>query len=261
AGLLAKMSRRQKAGQMVMAPNPSIADVQTYAPGAVFAPGGAGPMSGTTAADWAALTDSYYAAAAKLPLAIPILYGLDAVHGHNGATGAVIFPHNAGLASARDSALVTQVAQITASESVATGVTWTFAPVASAAWDDRWGRVYESFSEDPTLTGELVRGTVLGLQGAGGLGTGKPGLVSCAKHWAGDGQTVAGTSSKGGVVDRGNIVIDMATMMKYGMAPYLPSIDSGLGCVMVSDARWNEQSLTSNAQMLTTVLKGQYKFK
>src|SRR5260370_7268048 len=113
-------------------------------------------MTGTAAADWAAMTDSYHAAAANTPLAIPILYGLDAVHGQNGATGTVIFPHNAGLASARDSALATQVAQITASESVATGVTWAFAPVASVAWDDRWWRVYETFSHNPPLTADLL---------------------------------------------------------------------------------------------------------
>src|SRR5262249_50789396 len=163
-----------------------------------------------------------------------IFYGLDAVHGQNGATGTVILPHNAGLASSRNSALATEVAQLTAFESVATGVTWAFAPVVSVAWDKRWGRVYESFSEDPTLTGQMTRATVIGFQGAQGLGSGTPGLVACAKHWAGDGQADAGTSSKGGVVDRGNITIDQAGMEQYGIAPYVPAIQAGLGCIMVS---------------------------
>jgi beta-glucosidase len=262
AMLLGQMNRMQKAGQMLMAPNPSLADVKQYVPGAVFAPGGAEPGNGKTApGDWAAMTDSYYQAAAQAPLAIPILYGLDAVHGQNGATGTVIFPHNAGLASSRDSALATEVAQITAFESMATGVSWAFAPVVSVAWDDRWGRVYESFSEDPTLTGQMAVATVFGLQGASGLGSGKPGLVSCAKHWAGDGQALAGTSSKGGIVDRGNIVIDEPTMEQYGIAPYVPAIQAGLGCIMISDARWNGQNITSNSQMITTLLKGKYGFK
>jgi beta-glucosidase len=261
ANLLGKMSRQQKAAQMVMAPNPTTADIGTYAPGAVFAPGGGEPASGSTPMDWATMTDGYYAAASKAALGIPILYGLDAVHGDNGPTGTVIFPHNAGLASSRDSALVTQVTQITASEARATGVTWAFAPFMGVAWDDRWGRTYESYSEDPQWAADMALAAVQGLQGTMGLGTGSPGLVACAKHWAGDGQATAGTSSKGGVVDRGNVEIDQPTMEKYGIAPYVPAIQAGLGCIMVSDARWNGASMTSSSQLITTLLKGMYGFK
>jgi beta-glucosidase len=261
AGLLAKMTRQQKAAQMVMAPNPTTGDITTNVPGAVFAPGGGEPPSGTAPTDWATMTDGYYAAATKASLGIPILYGLDAVHGDNGPTGTVIFPHNAGLASSRDAAFVTQVEQITAAEARATGVTWVFAPFMGVAWDDRWGRTYESYSEDPQWASEMALAAVQGLQGTMGPGSGSPGLVACAKHWAGDGQATAGTSSKGGVVDRGNVEITQAQMEQYGIAPYVNAIQAGLGCIMVSDARWNGASMTSSSQLITTLLKGMYGFK
>jgi beta-glucosidase len=207
------------------------------------------------------MVDSFIQASTQTRLAIPILFGVDAVHGNNTASGTVIFPHNAGLGSTRDPALVQEVARITALECAATGISWTFAPVVSVSWDDRWGRVYESFSEDPVLTEQLSAAATMGLQGATGLGTGKPGIVGCSKHWAGDGQATAGTSTKGGIVDRGNIQIDLPTMRKFGIGPYLQAIQAGLGSIMVSDARWNGASLTSSKQMMTDILKGELAFK
>lgn len=266
ATLLGMMTKAEKAGQLVMAGNanaspPAPADITSLAPGAVFSPGGASPPGGVAPANWAAMTDSYVAAAAATRLKIPALYGVDAVHGMNAASGAVIFPHNAGLGSSQDPALVQEVARITALEAAALGVTWTFAPVVSVSFDDRWGRVYESFSEDPALTGLLSAAATMGLQGAMGLGTGKPGIVGCSKHWAGDGQATAGTSAKGGVVDRGDIKIDEAAMRKYGIAPYLQAIDAGLGSIMVSDATWNKASLTSSKHMIVDILKTELGFK
>jgi beta-glucosidase len=263
SSLVSKMSRQQKAGQMVMAPSLTYpttpAQAVSAAVGAVFAPGGGQPSAGTGPTDWANMTDTF--AAVQAPNGIPFLYGVDLVHGASGMTGTVVFPHNAGLASSRDAALVTQVTQITASEASAMGVTWTFAPFMGVAWDDRWGRTYESYSEDPTWAGEMALAAVQGLQGMGGLGSGSPGIMACAKHWAGDGQATAGTSSKGGVVDRGNVEIDLPTMEKYGIAPYLPAIQAGLGCIMVSDARWNGASMTSSMQLITQLLKGMYNFQ
>jgi beta-glucosidase len=266
AGLLGMMTKAEKAGQLVMAGNanaspPAPADITSLAPGAVFSPGGASPPGGVTPQNWAAMTDGYVAAAAASRLKIPALYGVDAVHGMNAASGAVIFPHNAGLGSTQDPALVQEVARITALEASAMGVTWTFAPVVSVSFDDRWGRVYESFSEDPALTGLLSAAATMGLQGAMGLGSGKPGIVGCSKHWAGDGQAKAGTSAKGGVVDRGDIQIDEATMRKLGIAPYLQAIGAGLGSIMVSDATWNKASLTSNKHMIVDILKTELGFK
>jgi beta-glucosidase len=244
AALLAQMSRMQKAQQMVMANQPAAADVTSNQPGAVFAAGGGEPSNGTNVTAWASMTDSYVAAAAATPLKIPILFGLDTVHGNNGATGTVIFPHNAGMASSRNAQFVYQVGQIEADEILAAGVTWGFAPFAGTTWDYRWGRVYESFSEDPTWAGEMLTAEIQGLQGTGGLGS-ATNLMACSKHAAGDGQG-GPPSAKGGVVDRGNAIIDQATMEQWGLAQYIPAIQAGLGCIMVSDASWNSPPGTDN---------------
>jgi beta-glucosidase len=207
------------------------------------------------------MTDGYYAAAAQAALQIPLLYGLDAVHGNNGATGTVIFPHNAGMASSRDANFVFQVAQIEASEILAGGVNWVFSPFAGTTWDYRWGRVYESFSEDPTWAGEMLTAEIQGFQGVNGLGS-STGLMACSKHAAGDGQG-GPPSGKGGVVDRGNAIIDTPTMETWGLAQYVPAIEAGLGCIMVSDASWNGSNMTTGASATTLLglLKGQYGFK
>jgi beta-glucosidase len=263
AGLLAMMTPAEKAAQMVMAIAPTVAEVRDIAPGAVFSGGSSIPPGGYAPAAWVTMVDGYMQAAAQSRLAIPIFYGVDALHGNNKATGTVIFPHNIGLGSTRDPALVQEVAALTALEVAATGVTWTFGPMVSVSFDDRWGRVYESFSEDPILTGQLGAAAVRGLQGAQGLGTGRPGIVACAKHFAGDGQATAGTSTKTptAIVDRGDIRIDEAAMRKLGIGPYLPALRAGLGSIMVSDATWNGASLTSSHQIMTEILKGELNFK
>jgi beta-glucosidase len=209
---------------------------------------------------WATMNDAYIDAGTKTAHAIPFLIGADAVHGANIASGTVIFPHNAGLGGTHDPALVQEVERIAALEVAATGLNWTFSPVVSVSWDDRWGRVYESFSEDPTLAGQMAAAATMGLQGAMGLGKTPNGIVGCSKHWAGDGQATPGTSSKGAVVDRGDIRIDEPTMRKFGIAPYLGAIQAGLGSIMVSDARWNGTSLTISSRAITEILKTELKF-
>jgi beta-glucosidase len=258
------MSRVQKAGQMVAALNPPDSDVAANAYGSVFSGGSDAPPSGNAPQDWANMTDGYAQALASTPLSIPQIYAIDAVHGNSHPSGTVIFPHAIGLASSRDASLVAQVGQMTALESIATGITMTYAPQASVAWDARWGRFYETFSEDVDWATEMITAEVLGLQGGMGLGTGSPGMIACIKHWAGDGQGTAGKSFLPGwhaVVDRSDIEIDLPTMEKYGMAPYLPAIQAGLGCVMVSDTTWNGSFITSNSQMITDLLKGMYGFQ
>jgi beta-glucosidase len=259
--LIGKMTRLQMAEQMVMANNPGAAAVTANAPGAVFTPGGVAPPGGTGIAAWAAMTDGYYAAALQTPLQIPILYGLDTDHGNNGATGAVIFPHNAGMASSRNASLMFRVAQVEAQEILAGGVNWALGPFAGTTWDYRWGRVYESFSDDPTWAGEMLTAEIQGFQGVGGLGS-STNLMACSKHAAGDGQC-GPPSAKGGVVDRGNAIIDTPTMEKWGLAQYVPAIQAGLGCIMVTDASWNGTSMTygTAAATLLGLLKGQYGFK
>ncbi len=259
--LLAQMTPAEKAAQMVMGMNPNAGTVTSAAPGTVFSGGTQGPAGGSKASDWAGLIDGYITAAAASRLKVPLLYGIDAVHGASKTVGAVLFPHNAGLGSTRNPELVEQIGHATAIEAAAQGMSWTYAPSLSVSFDDRWGRVFESFSEDPELTGLLGAAVVLGLQGRGGLGTGNPGIVACGKHFAADGQATANTSSKGGVIDRGDVQIDEAALRKYGVAPYLPAIKAGIGSIMVSDARWNGKNMTGHQQLITTLLKGELAFK
>lgn len=269
--LLAQMSNAEKAAQMVMglaiaapdAPNTlSTGTVTSSSLGTVFAGGSSVPPGGSDASDWAPFIDGYIAAGNNNNLHIPIFFGIDAVHGASKTAGAVLFPHNAGLGSTRDPQLVEDIGRATAIEAAAQGMSWTYAPSLSVAFDDRWGRVYESFSEDPELAGLLGAASVLGLQGRGGLGTGKPGLVACGKHFAGDGQTAYMTGKKdGGLLDRGDAQIDDAAMRKNGIAPYLASIKAGIGTIMVSDASWNNTNMTGNKKLVTDILKTELGFK
>jgi beta-glucosidase len=259
--LVAQMTNAEKAAQMVMGQNPTTGLVTSTSLGTVFCGGTLTPAGGSKASDWAGMIDGYIAAAAASRLKVPLLYGIDAVHGASKTVGSVLFPHNAGLGSSRDPQLVEDIGHVTAIEAAAQGMSWTFAPSFGVSFDDRWGRVFESFSEDPELAGVLGAAAVLGLQGRGGLGTGAPGIVACGKHFAGDGQAKANTSSKGGIVDRGDVQIDEAAMRKYGIAPYLPAIKAGIGTIMVSDARWNGANMTGSKQLITTILKDELKFK
>ncbi|HEU5075154.1 MAG TPA: glycoside hydrolase family 3 N-terminal domain-containing protein, partial [Polyangiaceae bacterium] len=266
--LVAQMSIQQKAAQMVMGryENVTNEDVSGEGVGTVFSAGSSIPGGGS-AAEWASLIDGYITASQSTPNGLPILFGIDAVHGNSKATGAVIFPHNIGLGCTRNPELVERIGQITALEMMATGATWTFGPVLSVAHDKRWGRTYESYSEDPTDVAIYGAAQVVGLQGRGGLGTGAPGVIACAKHFAGDGQATYGTSRKpagetdpGGLVDRADVQIDEATMRTYGIGPYIPSIEAGLGSIMVADTTWNGVNMTGHEQLLTTILKGELGF-
>ena len=267
--LLGQMSLEQKAAQMVMGryENVDPSDVSGEGVGTVFSAGSAIPGGGS-AAEWASLIDGYITASQSTPNGLPVLFGIDAVHGNSKATSAVIFPHNIGLGATRNPELVEQIGQITALEMMATGATWTFGPVFSVAHDKRWGRTYESYSEDPNDVALLGAAQVVGLQGHEGLGSGAPGVIACAKHFAGDGQATYGTSRKpamgmdpGGLVDRADVQIDEATMRKYGIAPYIPAIEAGLGSIMVADTTWNGTNMTGHQQLITTILKEELGFQ
>jgi beta-glucosidase len=149
--LLGRMSVADKIGQMTQAERGALvpeSDVATYRIGSVLSGGGSGPASNTPTA-WADMYDSFQRQALSTPLGIPMIYGIDAVHGHNNVKGATIFPHNIGLGAARNPALAEQIARATAEEISATGIDWDFAPCLCVARDDRWGRTYESFGEKP----------------------------------------------------------------------------------------------------------------
>jgi beta-glucosidase len=260
--ILSKMTRQEKAAQMVMADDPKPGDITGTGYGAAFLGGGENP-GGITVSAWAPEIDAVLSSVPPVSgmpsVKIPLLYGFDAVHGNSGTQGTVVFPHNAGMASSRDAAFVTQVGQIEAQEILAAGVNWMFGPFAGTTWDYRWGRTYESFSEDPTWAGEMIAALILGLQGPTGLGSSNH-LMACSKHAAGDGQC-GPPSNRGGVVDRGNAVITDAQMEQWGLAQYVPAMAAGLGCIMVSDGFWNGQYMTTDAHLILDLVKGMYGFK
>ena len=191
-------------------------DVATYHLGSLLSGGDSDPKRSNSFADWREMIDGYHAEAQKSRLQIPLLYGVDAVHGHNNVVGAVVFPHEIALGATRDAALVEEVARITAKEVRATGANWTFAPCVTVPRDERWGRSYEGFAEDTTLVRELGAAAVRGFQGKDLADPLR--VAACAKHYVGDGGTAWGTGrrddrnpDKGGRLDQGDVRADEAT--------------------------------------------------
>ena len=253
--LLGRMTLAEKVGQMLLVDNAALsnpADVAGLALGGVLAGGTTDPPTGNDPRSWQARVAAMKQAALSSRLAIPILYGTDAVHGHSNVAGATIFPHNIGLGASGDAALVTDIARATASEVAATGIDWTFAPVVAAARDERWGRTYEAFSEAPTLAGALGKASVLGFQTAGS--DGRPTILACAKHFAGDGGTLGG-------VDQGDTVGLDSQLFPLHLEQYKQAIAANVKTVMVSFSSWNGQRMHTHHHMLTDVLKGQLGFQ
>lgn len=260
ASLLASMTRDEKAAQMILAKDGIVttSQITSYGIGAVLADGYYKPGHGATS-DWAAHIAPLHAAARASRLGIPLLYGLDAVHGMSHATDAIIFPHNIGLGATRDPDLVERVARATAVEIAATGADWTFAPTIAAARDERWGRTYESFSEDPVLVGSLGASAVLGLQGHS-LGAERTSILATAKHFAGDGATAYGTSSVGDL-DRGDVTLNESDFRALAVAQYVPAIRAGVGSIMVSYSSYRGTAMSVNRPWLTNVLKKELGFE
>ena len=261
--LLAQMSLEQKAGQMIQAEIRSVtpADVRKYGLGSVLNGGGSFPKGNKQAAvkDWLALADAYFDASNHAgtagPSSIPALWGTDAVHGHSNVYGATLFPHNIGLGATRNKDLVEAIGVATAKEVAATGIDWAFAPTVAVASDFRWGRTYESFSEDPALVQELGASMVRGLQGhAGQKGFLAPGQVlATAKHFIGDGATVGG-------VDQGDVRISEQELSSVHGAGYRGALGAGAQTVMVSFNSWQGVKLHGHRYLLTDVLKGKLGF-
>ncbi|HEY4974376.1 MAG TPA: glycoside hydrolase family 3 protein, partial [Steroidobacteraceae bacterium] len=232
-----------------------------YKLGSILAGGNAAPGDDvrTGAAHWLDLVDAFYRAsvadATPAHPAIPILFGIDAVHGHTRIPGATVFPHNVGLGAAHDAALIENIGQATAAEIAATGIDWTFAPTIAVVRDVRWGRSYESYSEDPALVAAYTRAMVTGLQGAAGssqfMGPGR--ALATIKHFLGDGGTIAGR-------DQFNNLADERTLREVHGAGYAPGIDAGALTVMASYNSWQGTKMHDNRQLLTDVLKGRWQF-
>jgi beta-glucosidase len=261
--LLAHLSLEEKVGQMIQADIASIspAQLRRYKLGSILAGGNAAPGNFVHAAPqaWLDLTNAYVEAslsdAGSAHPPIPILFGIDAVHGHAKVRGASIFPHNVGLGAAHDPELIRRIGQATAAEVAATGIDWTFAPTVAVVRDVRWGRSFESYSESPELVAAYAPAMVTGLQGE--LGTAQfmaPGhTLSSVKHFVGDGGTLAGR-------DQGDTVASEAQLLEVHAAGYPAAIKAGAMIVMASYNSWNGIKMHGNHHLLTDVLKGRMGF-
>lgn len=267
--VLATMSLDEKIGQMTQAEISGLKDekdVESLFLGSLLSGGNGDPKEGNSLKAWTDMYDKYQSMALKTRLGIPILYGVDAVHGHNNVLDAVIFPHNIGLGATGDADLVARVSQATAEEVRATGINWTFAPCVAVVRDERWGRTYEGFSEDPTLVKNLGEAAVKGLQGAELRGP--LSVLACAKHFAGDGGTEMGTGAPKAPdkperwpLDRGDVKLSEAEFKELHMQGYVTSIAAGVGSIMPSYSSWNGVKCSGSKRLLTEILKGEMGFE
>ena len=267
--LLARMTLDEKIGQMTHAEQDKLkdeADIETYFLGSLLSGGDSDPRTNSLK-DWTDMYDRYQARAVKTRLGIPILYGVDAVHGHNNVVGAVVFPHNIGLGATRDARLVEEIARITADEVRATGIQWTFAPCVAVARDERWGRTYESYSEDPALVAELGAAAVRGLQGPS-LSNDPGRVLACAKHYLGDGGTAWGTGmvsaeAPGGryPLDQGDVPLEEAELRRLHLPGYVSAIAAGVGSIMPSFSSVKGAKMSGHRRLLTDVLKNELGFQ
>ena len=261
--LMVRMSLEDKVGQLIQADISAVTpeDVRQYHLGSVLAGGNSKPGNRPTAtsAQWLALADVFYDASMDTRgghAAIPVLFGIDAVHGHNNTVGATLFPHNVGLGAAHDPDLVRLIGAATAQEVRATGLNWAFGPTLAVPQDNRWGRSYEGYSSDPALVSSYAGPMVEGLQGTAGT----PGfldgshVVASAKHFLGDGGTVDGK-------DQGDARVSEAVLSGVHAAGYRTAIGAGVQSVMASFSSWNGVRMHGNRALLTDVLKQRMDFQ
>jgi beta-glucosidase len=264
AALLGQMTLDEKIGQMTQIEKNSIdaTNAAAFNLGSILSGGGGFPQPNTPEA-WYDMVDAYQQAALGTRLGIPILYGVDAVHGHNNVEGATIFPQNVGLGATNDPALVQQVCAATAVEMNATGVRWTFGPVVAVPQDVRWGRTFEGYGEDTELVSRLGTACLEGLQGAG-LAMDDT-AAATAKHFIGDGGTAFGSSTASGpngpyLIDQGVAEMDEATLLELFLAPYRAAVDNGARIVMVSYSSTGAGKVHGDRHLITDILKGQLGF-
>lgn len=254
ADLLSGMSLQQKIGQMTQADRLTCTpqDVQRYNLGSVLSAAGSCPEENTLGS-WVTMNDQYWQASmgnSSGRRQIPILYGLDAIHGNNNVANATVFPHNIGLGATRDLFLLERVTDATRREVLASGVDWVFAPNLAVARDYHWGRCYESFSEDPKLVSEYAKVIVKRLQ----ANRGDDSVLACVKHWVGDGGTTNG-------IDQGDTHLDWDTLNSLHIAPYFSALEAGALTVMASFSSWNGVKCHAHKHLITHVLKEQMGFE
>ncbi len=246
--LLSQMTLREKVGQMTQVERGEIqiTTIKDNVLGSILNGGGSSP--GDSPEDWADMYDQFQEQAMATRLGIPIIYGTDAVHGHNNVKGATIFPHNIGLGCTRNPELIQQINEITALEVAATGIDWTFAPAIPVVRDERWGRTYESFGETPELAALLGEAAIQGLQFSNGEK-----IAACAKHFIGDGGTNGGH-------DQGNTILSESELREIHLPGYKAAVDQGVYTVMASYSSWNGTKVHGSDYLLTTVLKDELGF-
>jgi beta-glucosidase len=261
--LMARMSVEEKVGQTIQGDIASMtpADLEKYPLGSILAGGNSAPGGDDRAPPkaWIDLVDAYRKEALAKRAGhtpIPIMFGIDAVHGHNNIVGATIFPHNIGLGAMRDPALIRRIGQATAEEVAVVGGDWTFGPTVAVPRDDRWGRSYEGYAEDPEVVKSYSGPMTLGLQGElkPGQTLGAGHIAGSAKHFLADGGTDGGQ-------DQGDAKIPESELVAIHAQGYPPSIDAGILTVMASFSSWNGQKITGNKTLLTDVLKGRMGFQ
>ncbi|TDD46635.1 glycosyl hydrolase [Kribbella antibiotica] len=262
--LLARMTLAEKVGQMTQAERNALksrSDIATYALGSLLSGGGSVPTPNTPAS-WAAMIDNFQLSAQATRLQIPLIYGVDAVHGHNNVIGATILPHNIGLGSTRDPDLARRTGEVTATEVRATGVPWDFAPCVCVVRDDRWGRAYEGYGEDPALVNSMST-VITGMQGKadGSQLKNKDRVLASAKHYAGDGGTAYGSATTGGYkLDQGITKVTREELERLHLAPFQTAVDLGVGTVMPSFSSMSIDGATpvkmhGNDELINGVLK------
>jgi beta-glucosidase len=270
--LLSRMTLEEKVGQMTQAERASVADdptpISTLALGSLLSGGGSVPTPNTPEG-WADMVDGFQREALKSRLKIPLIYGVDSVHGHGNLYGATVFPHNIGLGATRDPDLIEDIEHITAAETRASGPQWAFAPCICAARDDRWGRTYESFSEDPSLVIKM-ESAIDGFQGDGRHDLAdRDRVLATAKHYAGDGDTEYGTGSGDYTIDQGISVTSHDDFWNTSLRQYVPAVKRhNVGSVMpsYSSVDWTEDgvgnplNMHAHKELITDTLKGDIGF-
>lgn len=263
--IISDMTLREKAGQLIMAEIKAISprDAKRNNIGGLLNGGGSWPTDepGSRPVDWLAMADLYYKESVKSSSRIPIIWGTDAVHGHNNLADATIFPHNIGLGAANDPSLMRNIGIATAREVAVTGIDWVFAPTLAIVQDIRWGRTYEGYSSDPEIVSSLSKELLLGLQGHPALDNflTEEKVVATAKHFVGDGGPVYG-SGRNNRIDQGNVPIDEELLASLHGRPYIDALGVGVQTVMASFSSWNGKKMHHHKYLLTDVLKGQMGF-
>ncbi|CAI9097506.1 OLC1v1033950C2 [Oldenlandia corymbosa var. corymbosa] len=260
--LMSRMTLADKIGQMTQIERTvaTRAVMHKYMIGSVLSGGGSVPAKQASPAAWVDMVNDFQKGALSTRLGIPMIYGIDAVHGHNNVYKATIFPHNVGLGATRDPALVKKIGAATALEVRATGIQYVFAPCVAVCRDPRWGRCYESYSEDPTTVEEMTE-IISGLQGdlpkdkvAVPYVGGPNKVAACAKHYVGDGGTTKG-------INENNTVLTSDRLFSIHMPPFFDAVMNGVSTVMVSYSSWNGVKMHSNRKLITDYLKDKLKFR